>query len=651
MKIERIVGIVVLVLVVVLPTGAHAQRELSWDALTVDATVKADGSLHVIEEQRMVFDGDWNGGERVFRLGPRQRIELLGIERIDPASGERRTVQPGSLDTVDRWAWTDGTTLRWRSRLPTDPPFDGERITYRIGYRLTGVLLPQGDDVYLLDHDFAFADREGPIRRFQLNLTVEPPFEAADSEQVPANVELRNLRPGTSVPRTVRLRYLGEGAPAAAAPPPPSLALRGTALAVLLSALGLALALFVRGETAKGRFWGGLPAEPVDRAWLERELLSLPPEVVGAIWDRKVGSAEVSAVLARLVAEGKLATEVVETDAKGRAKEMRLTQLAHLSELDPRDRPLVRAILFQGRRTVTTTELREHYKTEGFRPVDLVKDRIEERVSAVLGDESAARMRFPGRSLGLILLALVPGLLVAGRVVVGDGLNVPLILSSVVVAFFLIIPAALAARKQVVHLGRATRNMLLPTAGLLLLVLWILFAPASWPGAQQTPGAVVLFVLLALILAAGLVPLWLARSRETPEAIRIRQRFVRAREHLKAQLARPEPDLDDAWFPYLLAFGLSKAMGRWSDEFGGEVSPDAGYVGSTAFTGSGSSGGGGFSSGGWTGGGSAFGGAGAASSWAAATSSMTSGVAPPSSSSGGGGGGGSSSGGGGGGGW
>ena len=46
---------------------AHA-RTLYWRALDVTANIDADGRLHVVERHSMVFDGDWNGGERQFRV-------------------------------------------------------------------------------------------------------------------------------------------------------------------------------------------------------------------------------------------------------------------------------------------------------------------------------------------------------------------------------------------------------------------------------------------------------------------------------------------------------------------------------------------------------------------------------------------------------
>ena len=55
--------------------GARA-KELYWKALEVEARLESDGTLAISEVQRLVFTGDWNGGERKFRLGRGQRCLL-----------------------------------------------------------------------------------------------------------------------------------------------------------------------------------------------------------------------------------------------------------------------------------------------------------------------------------------------------------------------------------------------------------------------------------------------------------------------------------------------------------------------------------------------------------------------------------------------
>jgi hypothetical protein len=70
-------------------------------------------------------------------------------------------------------------TLRWRSRLPSDPPFDRHVAPgISCANTLAGILLRDGDR-FTLDHDFAFADRAGSIDRFELTLTLDPRLAAA----------------------------------------------------------------------------------------------------------------------------------------------------------------------------------------------------------------------------------------------------------------------------------------------------------------------------------------------------------------------------------------------------------------------------------------------------------------------------------------
>ena len=136
--------------------------------------------------------------------------------------------------------------------------------------------------------------------------------------------------------------------------------------------------------------------------------------------------------------------------------------------------------------------------------------------------------------------------------------------------------------------------------------------------------------------------------------MRHRRRFLAARNYFQRELRKPSPRLDDAWLPYLLAFGLGPDMDRWFKVNGnvatGSSSADfsGGSTGHTSGQGSSA----------WTGGGGAFSGAGASGSWVSAVGTLAAGVSAPSSGgsssgggSSGGGGGGGSSGGGGGGGW
>ena len=121
------------------PRLAAAQRVLTWDSVNVSARLEADGTLLVEEEQAMNFTGDWNGGERVFDIRPRQRLEFIDIARQGD-SGWLELRQDADLDSLDDYAFTDRYTLRWRSRMPSDPLFTRHVIRYRLRYRLSGIL-------------------------------------------------------------------------------------------------------------------------------------------------------------------------------------------------------------------------------------------------------------------------------------------------------------------------------------------------------------------------------------------------------------------------------------------------------------------------------------------------------------------------------
>lgn len=176
---SRTATALILALAALFATAASAAaRELYWRALTVDATLESDGTLAISERQDMVFTGDWNGGERTFRRFPGQRLTVERIVRIDPATGAERELVRGDLDAVDHWDWAGSSAVRWRSRLPDDPPFDSTPISYRLEYRLTGALQAAGGRAFRLDHDWAFADRDGVIERVEVRLRLADGWRA-----------------------------------------------------------------------------------------------------------------------------------------------------------------------------------------------------------------------------------------------------------------------------------------------------------------------------------------------------------------------------------------------------------------------------------------------------------------------------------------
>jgi uncharacterized membrane protein YgcG len=612
------------------PAALFAEKSLFWRRLDVAARLDAQGALHVAERQAIVFTGDWNGGERKFRIRPGQKLRFLGISRQDE-NGQMRSLAQGSLSDVDRYAFTDPTTLRWRSRLPSDPQFEQTEILYELDYELSGILLREGG-TYVLDHDFAFPDRSGRIEVFTLDLSLDPAWKAR--HPVPLKLERGPLPPGASVVVRAELEHTGGAKPSAVRLGTSRAERLGLFLLFLGAVLVLAVA-FYRRESRLGRFAPLPPPEAIDASWLERKIFTLRPEEVGALWDEAIGPPEVAAVLARLAAEKKIST-----GAEGKKLTMRL--LVPLASLEGYDKKLLEALFFNGREETDTDAIRAHYKSSGFDPASKIKEDLEKRLSvhADFGDRSPRPGRWPTLillvlGLGLIALAAVfggadPGAIVGAAIVYGIPWGIALI------------PASFWQKRM--------HNFLLPALAFLWLPAALLYSSYRGIGSFGQTALAFLAGLLLLKLAIVNNLFNVAKTRNGPHRIARRKTLVAAREFFARELTSPAPRLEDRWFPYIVAFGLSSGVERWFRAYGREQAVVASRAAGTSSSGGSSA----SPSGGWTGGGGSFGGAGASASWAAAAGALAAGVSAPSSGGsggGGGGGGGGSSGGGGGGGW
>ncbi|HUR20345.1 MAG TPA: YdeI/OmpD-associated family protein, partial [Vicinamibacterales bacterium] len=328
---QIIVGLVGVLLLCALPSSALAQRQLHWARLDVAAHLNADGTLTVTETQTMVFTGDWNGGERRFRLEPRQQVAVTGVSR-DVGGTWRQLQADSSLDDVDEYAMTDARTLRWRSRRPEDPPFAGTPLRYQIVYVLSGILLKENDS-YRLDNDFVFPNRDGSIEHFELKLTLDPVWQP--SAPVEPVYSAGPLAPGKSFVVNLPLRYSGAGAPTARDTKRPREIV--IAVTLVLGVTVLAIVAMLLREQRYGRF--APLATNIDDAWIREHILKYPAEVVAAAWDENVGTAEVVALIARLVADGKLESSV----GKGKKSDasMTLRLKADRSKLNAHERALI----------------------------------------------------------------------------------------------------------------------------------------------------------------------------------------------------------------------------------------------------------------------------------------------------------------------
>ncbi len=637
-------------------TEALAQRTLHWQELAVSARLDAEGRLHVVERHAVVMSGDWNGGERFFNLNMGQPFRFLGVRRIDPDTGMVRDLPRGSLSTVDTWNLRGRALVRWRSRLPEDPPFAETVLIHELTYELDEVVRAR-DGGFLLDHDFAFPDRVGSIERFGLELTLDPAWKPRAT--LPHQMEAQALAPGESFPVTALFDYRGPGSPSRALAVPAQWPVWLTWLLGVVGTVWL-YRRFLEGERPLGRLAPPLSHREVDEAWLETDLFPWLPEQVGAIWDQKVGPPEVAAVLARLVAEGKLESRIEKRGWFGR-KVMVLDRKVPLAELDGYVGRLVRKLFFDKRRTVDSDALREHYKKRGLNPAAILQSSLTRAIGSV-----SKRRRMPPLPVKpwvLILagfaLVLIDPLLRTKRVVadLGDGVTDVRVVWILLVGLFAALGAifgGLLARRVEVHLASVQR-----------LAIWL---PVMALGALSSFGLLQLFarhnVYFGLtagpvglagvtLLTLGLLAFWLklARAQLDKRGIEVRRRLAAIRAWFAHELRQKEPRLDDAWFPYLLALGLAGPVERWFRAFGGADS--GGLAGSGAF-GSTTASAGSRSATSWTGGGGAFGGGGATASWAATAAGIASGVSRGGSGSGSSsssGGSSSSTGGGGGGGW
>ncbi len=641
-----LLSLLCLFLVVSGPVGRSEARSLHWRQFRVQADLDSRGRLHVVEQQTMVFDGAWNGGERRFNLLPGQRLTFHGLSRIEPQAGTRVPLQAGSLDQVDNYSWHSPRVLRWRARLPDDPVFRHQAITYVLDYTLTNVVVALGEGVYLLDHDFCFPDRQGAIRHFVLDLRIDSAW-TVNAGGLFRHLERDDLGPGRSVRLAIRLRHPGAGPVSArepgkqvtaAGPSPPPSGAPGWLCGLVLAGLGVFLVFqagnLLRREEELGRFVPLVPLDRIDRQWLQTHIFSLPPEVVGATWDRVTTTDEVAAVLARMVVEDKLASSVKRHTIRlfGFRIPVPGRTVLHLRLLVPRDtlrgyeRKLVEGLFIDGDETDTRT-VRSYYRKHRkvFDPVEVLEDTLHRRMNELTEDRKRPLESIWIPTLGLFFLAfflLFADFFFLQHEHLAEVVLVALVLVTWMIGFW----AAFSCRNA----SRSVRTRCLLVIGLAAggLVAY------GWAVFLLGPSILLLAGSGVLCLACLRNIINTAKTRESREGVEVRRLLASGREFFREELKRQRPDLDDRWLPYILAFGLGNHVDHWFRRYGGSDSGGA------------SSGYGAGGNGGFTGGGGMFGGGGATGGWSSAVSAFST-----SAGGSGGGGGSAGSGGGGGGGW
>lgn len=617
MKARHVALLVTLMLWCIAPGAQAAERELHWDALDVKAHLDVDGGLDIIERHTMVFTGEWNGGERVFNVRARQKLQFLGLDRIDAKTGSPQPLREMSVPSdVDDFTWTDGRTLRWRSRLPSDPPFAKTPLIYVLHYKLTGILL-KNDGQYQINHDFSFPDRPGPIERFTLTLDLDPSWQPIGDFR--NSYRAGPLEPGEGFVVNIPLRYSGSVEPAANDTLHPPEIIAG--VIAIVGVFALLVLAFVARERSLGRF---APVDPAgfDGGWIESNILTYPAEVVGAAWDGRIGTPEVVALIARLTAEGKLESKIERTTS------MRLILKVDREKLNGYERALIDGLFFDRRTETSTKEVRQHYKSSGFDPATLITPELDKHLKKVLpsGD---TRVR---RRASVVLY--VAGLLLLAWGSYSEPALGSAAVAVAMVSLFLVailqIPGWLF-RSRIDWGARAAAFLLIPSSivalGTAVFLWWY-----SGAGEVKLPWATI-SALTVLTLAISNSSINGMKSRQSREGIALRKRLAAGRNFFLNELEQPRPNLRDNWYPWLLAFGLGRQVDVWSTRHAKSMTSDSTWERSTSSSSSNSSSGHTESTTSWTGGGGLSGGAGASGTWATAAAGMAAGVASPSSSS------------------
>jgi hypothetical protein len=393
------------------------------------------------------------------------------------------------------------------------------------------------------------------------------------------------------------------GAPVAALPVA-SFAQRAFGVAVLLVGTFLVFWRVLRREAALRRGAPLTSEGEIDAEWLERHVLSLPPELVGAAFDRHVAEPEVAALLARMNGESKLASRVA-SGARG-WNNLELWLLVEREELTGYERELVDGLFFGGR-TTSGDRLQQEYREPGFEPAAILRRHLNTSCDTLLGIRAARRW-----PLGVALAASAVGLLLS---MLGTASSIiPVGLAVVLGALGPLWGAFVFAPRWSRDPERPSSKLLpcIESAGASALALALLIV--GWPSLPPLgPLGIVAWGLMGAVTVARA-----AASRESPEGFALRRRLVAARRFFAAELERPEPRLRDEWLPYLVALELTAEVAYWYLAFGrletaarrdrlarAADAPDPAANASA-----------------WTGGAGALGGVGESAAWIAATTGL-----------------------------
>lgn len=603
-------------------------RDLTWPEIAVTAHLDADGTLRVKERQVMRFTGDWNGGERRFDTRFGQEFFFDGMTRLDSIGTERALVE-GDVDAVDHYDVMSGNAVRWRSRLPDGPVFNGTLLTYVLSFRYRNILDYDGDGGYTLNHDFAFSDRQGELTRFVLDLTLDSVWRAPSD--FTGHYEAGPLPAYEGYTVRVPLTYAGRGLPTAVRTGA-SFAVRSRLQSFVGLACMLILVWYIRSGAKRGVSTHEMLQSAITQAWLEEHVFAYPAEVLGAAYDGRVGEQEVAATLARMVQEQKLASRVTTRPSLFNKHVLHLTLKVDRDSLDGYEAALVHALFTPGSDHTDTESVKERYSDTGFNPASVIKAGVLNRVRALAPEVGTRDRRAAFRArlgvtvaLGVVAVALLGAAFSKSATDGGVALMIMVIaLGELFVGTLL----GLALRDRVTGFQPPLVLVSFFQIELMVVMFWLLNGN-QWllgPAALAAIAEWAVMILHAIASAAC--------TTLSAEQVALRKQLSAVRRWFATELEKREPQLKDAWYPYMLALGLGKHVDKWFKAFGGTATSDTTHFSSSSATSSSSSSSGSGSSG-FTGfgGGGGFSGGGGGSTWGAALGSMASTVSSPSTSS------------------
>ena len=449
--------------------------------MRVDARLAADGTLRIVETQTMVFTGAWNDGERRFDVRPRQRLTFEGMRRLD-ATGQAHVMRAGGEQLgVDEYRFVEGNTLRWRARSPSDPPFNNTPITYELTYSLSNILQKEGDH-WLLDHNFGFADRPGVIENFTVRLLeLTPTWQPTMAFN--GTYSGRNLPPGENFVVHVPIRYAGAGDwPQVAGADPLERALLAGVAVVLLVSFGRRL---YSHEKTQGRLDPMPPPESVDERFLKEHVFKHLPDVVGAAWDNQTNAAEVTAIMARLVADGRMRSEVKPREGFLAGPVLHLELLVERDRFIDYERRLIDSLFEPGARRTDTESIRERYKKSGFDPASKIQKPLKDLVKRLV--PAGGTTKPPSLPSLLAFLGAIALMVIA---VMREPADAPVVFIAgavILVSYFFAVGGAALWRNRIHDVRRSSLLFLVPL-GISILAVAVLLATGGMQASVVAPG-------------------------------------------------------------------------------------------------------------------------------------------------------------------